>query len=71
MLSKGETMTGADERYIKKAVEEECCPYCGAENPYYEEISIDALEATQICTCGDCEKQWIEAYQFKETRLLD
>ena len=71
MLLICEIMSESDKRYIKKAVEEECCPYCGAENPYYGEISIDGLEVTQSCSCDDCEKQWMEVYKFKEIRLLD
>jgi hypothetical protein len=62
-----------DKSVVKKRVQDEKCPYCGAERQelYYGNVEIDGKEAHQDVGCMSCEKQFTEVYSFHRVILTD
>jgi hypothetical protein len=49
---------------VRERVQEQRCPYCGAEREdlYYGNVEIDGKEAHQAVDCMSCEKHFTEVY---------
>jgi hypothetical protein len=56
---------------IKKRIQDEVCPYCGAEDTEYHDVEIDAKEARRITSCSRCGNHWTEVYLFYRVILSD
>jgi hypothetical protein len=58
---------------IRKRVQEQRCPYCGAEREDldYGNVEIDGKEAYQVVDCMICENHFTEVYSFRKVILTD
>ena len=62
-----------DKSLVRERVEEQRCPYCGAEREDldYGNVEIDGKEACQVVDCMSCEKHFTEVYSFRRVILTD
>jgi hypothetical protein len=62
-----------DKALVKERIQEQRCPYCGAErgNLDYDTIEIDGNEAAQVVDCLSCERHFTEVYAFRRVILTD
>ena len=69
----GKTDWIKDRSLIRERVQEQRCPYCGAEREdlYYGNVEIDGKEAYQVVDCMACEGHFTEAYSFRSVILTD
>ena len=42
------------------------CPYCGGDEITGGAVDIGGGGATQVCSCGDCGKEWSDLYTLTE-----
>jgi hypothetical protein len=56
---------------VKQRIRDKVCPYCGAEDPDYDNVEIDAEEARQITSCSECGRHWTEVYLFYKVILTE
>lgn len=58
---------------IYKRIQEDQCPYCGADKQSiaYDSPEIDGRDASQACSCVECEGEWSEVYRFHRVLLND
>ena len=69
----GKTDWIRDKSLLRERVQEQRCPYCGAEREdlSYGNVEIDGKEAHQVVDCMSCEKHFTEAYSFRSVILTD
>ena len=69
----GKTDWLKDKSLVRAKVQEQRCPYCGAEREDldYGNVEIDGKEAYQVVDCMSCENHFTEVYSFRRVILTD